>query len=198
MEDEGIHIHKQLSNFSNVGNERIYNKGIDRLRSPERIELLEVDRVVDLSLNKNITSVLDIGTGSALFAGAFHQRGIKVAGIDINLDMIAAAKKYVGDGQFFIAPAEQIPFADNSFELTFFGLVFHEVNDYSKALKEAYRVSSYGTSILEWNYKEEDYGPPINHRLKSEFIKKIAKETGYKNFKMIRLKKLVLYTLTRA
>ena len=36
MEDEGIHIHKQLSNFSNVGNERIYNKGIDRLRSPER------------------------------------------------------------------------------------------------------------------------------------------------------------------
>ena len=99
--------------------------------------------------------------------------------------MIEAAKQYVPDGEFHIAPAEKIPFKDNSFDMTFFGVVFHEVDDFSKALKEAFRVSVLGTNILEWDYKQEDYGPPIEHRLKAEFIKKLSDEIGYKNFKLL-------------
>jgi ubiquinone/menaquinone biosynthesis C-methylase UbiE len=178
-------------------NERVYNRGIGKLRSPERVERLEVDRVVKLCLDQNITSVLDIGTGSALFAETFHNHGIKVSGIDTNPDMITAAKKYLTDGQFHVAPAEKIPFKDNSFDLTFFGVVFHEVDDYLKALREAYRVSRLGTSILEWDYKQEVFGPPIEHRLKPEFIKKLAMETGYKDFQIIKLTYLVLYKFTR-
>ena len=111
--------------------------------------------------------------------------------------MIEAAKQYVADGEFRTAPAEKIPFQDNSFDITFFGVVFHEVDDYSKALKEAFRVSSSGTSILEWNYKEEDFGPPLEHRLKPEFIKELSVETGYKNFREVKLNNLVLYILSK-
>ncbi|HSD64061.1 MAG TPA: class I SAM-dependent methyltransferase, partial [Ignavibacteriaceae bacterium] len=139
-------MHYEGTNISSDGsNDRIYNRGIDRLRSSERIERLEVDRVVKLCLKENIKSVLDIGTGSGLFAEAFHKAGMKVAGIDSNPAMIEAAKQYIIDCEFHISPAEEIPFKDNSFDLTFFGVVFHEVNDYSKAMKEAFRVSVYGT-----------------------------------------------------
>jgi ubiquinone/menaquinone biosynthesis C-methylase UbiE len=192
-----MHIHNEENIFknSNSTNERVYNRGIERLRSPERIERLEVNRVVDLCTDKYVTSFLDIGTGSAVFAEAFSKRGISVCGIDSNPEMIEAAKKFVPEGNFKLAQAEEIPFEDNSFDITFFGVVFHEVNDYSKALKEAFRVSTTATYLLEWNYAEEDYGPPLAHRLKPEFIKKIAGESGYKGFDEIKLKKLVLFKL---
>ena len=177
-------------------NERVYNRGIDRLRSPARVEKLEVDRVVELNSGKNVKSVLDIGTGSGLFAENFHKNGIRVAGIDRNPEMIEAAKQLVS-GEFKVAPAEEIPFKDNSFDLTFFGVVFHEVDDYAKALSEAFRVSSFGTSILEWDYKQEEFGPPIEHRLKPDFIKTLAEKTGYKKFEAIRLNHLVLYKLSK-
>jgi ubiquinone/menaquinone biosynthesis C-methylase UbiE len=197
MEENKTHKQHHEEETTAVGNDRVYNRGVDRLRSPERVGRLEVDRVINLCLEGNIKSVLDIGTGSALFAEAFHKHGIKVAGIDTNPEMIEAAKKHVPDGDFHLAPAEKIPFNDNFFDMTFFGVVFHEVDDFSKTLKEAFRVSVLGTSILEWDYKQEDFGPPIEHRLKAEFIKKLADEIGYKKFEVIKLNSLVLYKLKK-
>ena len=194
-----MHIHKEDHNTANPDsiNERVYNRGIDRLRSPERVERLEVERVVDLCTDKKIKSVLDIGTGSALFAEAFSNRGLKATGIDRNPEMVEAARKYVPEGHFEEALVENIPFPDNSFDITFFGVVFHEVDDYSQALKEAYRVTVRGTYILEWNYKQEEYGPPLEHRLKSEFIKELALRTGYSSCNEIKLKNLILYKLEK-
>lgn len=187
MEENKIHKH----------NERVYKRGVDMLRSPERTARLEVERVVDLCLVKNIKSVLDIGTGSALFAEAFYKQGIKVGGIDTNPKMIKAAEQFVPEGQFKLAPAENLPFPDNSFDLTFFGVVFHEVDDFSKTLNEAFRVSVKATSILEWDYRIEDFGPPLEHRLKPEFIKRLSVETGYKSFEEIKLNFLKLYKLIK-
>ncbi len=193
-----MHIHKENNSVqSGSNNDRVYNRGIERLRSPERVEKLEVERVIDLCINENIKSALDIGTGSALFAEAFHKKGINISGIDSNPEMIAAAKLFVPEGIFKLAAAENIPFGDNSFDLTFFGVVFHEVDDYLKALKEAFRVSTAGTFLLEWNYAEEEFGPPLEHRLKSGFIKKISKETGYNSFEEIKLNNLTLYNLKK-
>lgn len=184
-------------NKSHRHNERVYNRGVDMLRSPDRTARLEVERVVDLCLSDNIKSVLDIGTGSALFAETFYKQGIKVSGIDTNPEMIKAAEQFVPEGQFKLAPAENLPFPENSFDLTFFGVVFHEVDDYLKALSEAYRVSVKSTAILEWFYRIEDFGPLLEHRLKSEFMKEIAIKTGYRNFEEIKLNNLVLYKLTK-
>lgn len=177
-------------------NDRVYNNGIDRLRSPERVARLEVERVVDLCLkNENIKSVLDIGTGSGLFAETFHNKNIKVAGVDLNPEMIEAAKRYLPDCEFKISPAEEIPFEDQSFDMIFFGVVFHEVNDFKKVLEEAKRVAVNSVSILEWNYRTEDFGPPLEHRLSEEFIRKLTEEVGFVRFEVIPLKSLVLYKL---
>ncbi len=181
-----------------TANERVFNQGADRLRNPERVGRLEVERVVNLSLEgKNINSVLDIGTGSGLFAEAFNNKKLTTAGVDSNQSMIDAAKNFLPNSELKAAPAEALPFNDNAFDMTFFGVVFHEVDDYQKAMREAYRVTSERTSILEWDYKDEDFGPPLAHRLRPEFIKSLADESGYKNFQKIKLNSLVLYILDK-
>ncbi len=177
-------------------NDRIYIRGADNLRKPERVNRLEVERVVDLCLNgNNFKSILDIGIGSGLFGEAFSKKGIKVSGIDLNSEMIEAAKEYLPDGDLVIAQAEDIPFPDKSFDASFFGLVLHEVSDYKKALSEAFRVSGSFTFILEWQYKAGEFGPPLEHRLKPAFIEELAMSSGYREIRMIELDILVLYIL---
>ncbi len=187
------------SNHTNLEtNERTFKRGVDKLRAIERVERLQVNKVIDLCLeNLNAKSILDIGTGSGLFAEEFAKRGLNIIGIDLQSEMIENAKKYVPDGKFYLAPAEEIPIEDNSVDISFFGLVFHEVNDFAKSLKEAFRVSQKGTFILEWNYAVEDFGPPLEHRLKPEFINDLSVKTGYKSFEKNPMKYLVLYKLLK-
>ena len=81
--------------------ERRYTATIERLRLPQRVELLEIDRVVDLVLaDIEVKSVLDVGTGSGIFAEAFAKKGIAITGIDPNPDMLEAAKSFVPTGKF--------------------------------------------------------------------------------------------------
>lgn len=97
---------------------------IERLRLPERLERLEVARVVDLSLVEGkIQKVLDVGTGSGVFAEAFVARGLTVAGIDENPRMLEAAKSFVPQADLRQASAEALPFPDGEFDLAFIGLV---------------------------------------------------------------------------
>jgi ubiquinone/menaquinone biosynthesis C-methylase UbiE len=178
-------------------NDRVYNNGIDRLRSPERIERLEFERVVDLCLDHNkINSVLDVGTGSGLFAEGFYKRNKKVAGVDLNIEMLSAAKIFLPDAEFKEGVAENLPFKDKSFDLVFMGVLLHEVNDYTKALQEAKRVAIKQVSVLEWKYAVEDFGPPIEHRLSEKFLMQLSEKVGFSKMEIVPLKNLVLYHFT--
>jgi ubiquinone/menaquinone biosynthesis C-methylase UbiE len=179
-------------------NDRIFSQGPDKLRSPERRDRLEVERVVRMCLEDgNVKALLDVGTGSALFAEAFHNAGVSVAGVDINQEMIDAARTHVTDGNFLVAPAEKLPFADGTFDVTFFGVVFHEVSDYAQSLHEAFRVTRHATFILEWQHKQEPSGPPLEHRVKEVFVKDLAFAAGYRSFTAQPLGTLILYRMDK-
>ncbi len=91
--------------------ERRFRGAPDRLRSVERIALLEVERVVALSVEGlAVKTVLDVGTGTGVFAEAFSKLALRVTGIDTNPELLAVARGYVPGGQFREAPAEKIPF----------------------------------------------------------------------------------------
>jgi hypothetical protein len=64
-------------------------------------------------------------------------------------------------------------------------------------MMETCRVARLHTFILEWQYKVEDFGPPIEHRLESKFIKDLALTAGYKSFTIITLSNLILYKITK-
>lgn len=177
--------------------ERRFNREIERLRDPDRIARLEVARVVDLALEglKDVRTVLDVGTGSGLFAEQFVSKGLQVTGLDANPEMIPAARQYVPSGIFQVGIAEKQPFSDGSFDLVFMGLLLHETDDLLVALREAHRVAFQRLAILEWPDEEQTFGPPREHRLSFEKITALALEAGFSEVDGLRMESLVLYRM---
>ena len=177
-----------------MSDKRFNASKIERLRSPERMELLEVKRVVDICLeNQSIHSILDAGTGSGVFAEAFHSHGLEVEGVDVNAEMVAACIEILPSISFKIAPIENLPYEDKSFDMVFFGMVLHETDNPLKSFQEAHRVAGKQVVILEWPYEEQPFGPPLSDRLSKEEIQRLASSAGLKEGVMIRLKNLCLY-----
>ena len=179
--------------------EKRFHREIERLRDPERVARLEVERVVSLALEglPDARSLLDIGAGTGLFAEQFAARGLEVAGVDANPEMIEAARRYVPSGVFEQAEAEMLPFTDDRFDLAFMGLLLHETDDTRAALNEAFRVIRRRLAVLEWPDEEQAFGPPRADRLTEAQIRKMAGEVGFKRVQAIRLQNLVLYNLDK-
>lgn len=177
--------------------ERRFQAAAEKLRSEERIALLEVDRVVASCLEGlDVRRLLDVGTGTGLFAEAFAKRGVAVTGIDPNRALLQLARDYAPSAVLRQAAAEHLPFGDRSFDLVFMGHVLHEVDDARGALAEARRVAVMRVSILEWPYRSEMAGPPLEHRLAPEAIEALAKEAGFRRIDRTgSLTHMVLYHL---
>ena len=178
--------------------ERRFHGTADRLRAPDRIARLDVPRVVDLSLaGLTATSVLDVGTGTGVFAEAFAAAGLAVTGIDTNADLLAVARGFAPTAHFREAPAEQLPFPDGSFDLVFLGHVLHEADAPLAALREVRRVTRQRVAILEWPYRDEPQGPPLAHRLSPETVTELAARAGFQSVEALQLEHMDLYRLTR-
>jgi ubiquinone/menaquinone biosynthesis C-methylase UbiE len=145
---------------------------IERLRSAERVERLEVERVTALCLE-----------------------GLKVSGVDANPEMLAAARQFVPTGDFREGTAEALPYPDGSFDLVFLGLVLHESDEPLKSLQEARRVARQRVCILEWPYREGLFGPPLAHRLKPEDLIDWFQKAGYRKWTVTGLIDTALYCL---
>lgn len=179
-----------------VNHERRFSGEIERLRLSRRVALLEVERVVDLCLEGiHVNSMLDVGTGSGIFAEAFSHRGMSVTGIDPNPEMLKVAKMFIPTGEFQPGIIEKIPFKDKSFDLVFLGHVLHESDDLIKALAESQRCAKQQVAILEWPYKAEEIGPPLHHRLKPEDVVDAAAKVGFSHIETIPLAHMILFRL---
>jgi ubiquinone/menaquinone biosynthesis C-methylase UbiE len=177
--------------------EKRFEGDFARLRFPERIARLDVEWVVSLCLESaNIKTILDVGTGTGVFAEAFTKRDLLILGVDVNPEMLPAARMHVPTGKFSVATAENLPFADASLDLVFMGLLLHESDEQLQVLREARRVTRMRVGILEWAYREEDFGAPLEHRLSPDIMLKISMQAGFSKFEEIPLTKLIFYRLT--
>lgn len=181
-----------------MNSDRRFAGEVERLRSPERIDRLEVNRVVDLALDGiRPQTMLDIGTGSGLFAEAFAAKGLKVSGVDLREDMLEAARQYVPQGEFRAAHMESLPFPDAAFDLAFLGLVLHEADSLSGALQEAFRVVKQRVVVLEWPYQVGDFGPPQDHRLLPNQVIDAARQAGFDVVQETVMQHLTLFRLDK-
>ncbi len=176
--------------------ERRFSGDANRLRAPERMARLEVERVVALATEGlHVTSALDVGTGTGVFAQAFASLGLAVTGLDANAGLIALARDLVPAAAFHEGPAESLPFPDGSFDLVFLGLVLHETDDAVAALREARRVARQRVTVLEWPYIEEEQGPPLWHRLDGDAVRTLATAAGFAGVDAVTLEHVDLYRL---
>jgi SAM-dependent methyltransferase len=180
-----------------MSGERRFAGTPERLRREDRVQLLEVDRVIDVTLEGiNAASALDVGTGSGIFAEAFVKRGLAVTGIDPNPEMIAASRMYVPAATFVDGVMEAIPAADKSFDIVFMGHVLHETDNIVGALGEARRCARQRAVVLEWPYRVDEYRPPLEHRLRPEQIAGAAREAGFTNIRSVEMTSMQLFVLS--
>ena len=181
-----------------AAHERRFHGGAERLRSAARIALLETSRVVGLCTDGGgIATVLDVGTGTGVFAQAFLEVGLSTTGIDPARELLALARTHAPQAVFMEAVAEKLPFADVSFDLVFLGHVLHETDNPEAALREARRTASKRVAVLEWPYRAEENGPPLAHRLSPDRIFLLAATAGLASLRRIELSHMDLYLWDR-
>lgn len=175
------------------GHEKRFSGEAARLRRPERVALLEVERVVGLSLEGvKVRKMLDVGTGTGIFAEAFLDHKIRVTGIDPNKELLEISRSLLPSAEFIQGIAEDLPFPDKSFDLVILIHVLHETDDIRRSLSEAARVARQRVVILEWPYIDEQQGPPIGHRLHPQVIASHLTDLGFKA-ETIKLKHMDFY-----
>ena len=177
--------------------EKRFDGTVDELRSEERRIFLEVDKVIDLTLEGiEAESMLDVGTGSGLFAEAFQQRGLQAAGVDVSQEMLDLTAQHIPGTILRLGTAEALPFNDGFSDLIFMGQVLHETDSALQALKEALRVGRLRTAVLEWSYaNKQPFGPPMEYRLSETEIRELSEQAGFKSFKKHELTNQILYIL---
>ena len=88
--------------------------------------------------------VLEVGCGAGYDAFEFCRHGAMYTGIDITPENIDRTRKHLGFYGFapelVVADAQELPFADESFDVVYSNGVLHHTADIAQSLREACRV----------------------------------------------------------
>lgn len=93
------------------------------------------------------TRVLDVGCGAGRFCRMAADRGARVSGLDATPALIEIARERIPDGDFRVGDMEDLPWADDSFDLLTGFNSFFIAADMLNALAEARRVVRPGAPV---------------------------------------------------
>lgn len=102
------------------------------------------EQIIPLVLDelRPFDSILDVGCGEGQLSRALaaDRNGRRVVGIDPTPRQIEVASQRGGAVDYFVAPANQIPFEDATFDAVLACLVFEHIDDLDGAISEVARV----------------------------------------------------------
>ncbi len=108
---------------------------------------------------------LDLCCGTGDIAFALAQRGADVTGLDFSAEMLEVAaarrskiqKSEIRNPNFIQGDAQQLPFAENSFDIVTVGYGLRNLTSWERGLEEMYRVARPGARLIVL-----DFGKPPN------------------------------------
>lgn len=106
---------------------------------------------------KPTDKLLDIGCGTGYFIGLAAKSGANITGFDATAPFIEEAKRHNPSVQFVTGEMEELPFADNTFDVVTGFNFFQYAADVKNALNEAKRVLKDGGKLVAmiWGEKED-------------------------------------------
>ena len=119
------------------------------LGHPSYIWRFGQDRRLDMvrqSVQLENKRILDIGCGIGVYMSKFRRFSDEVYGIDVDWDRVREGRESVPN--ICAACSEYLPFADNTFDVTFLHEVIEHVADDGKTIREAYRVTKEGGKVV--------------------------------------------------
>lgn len=128
------------------------NAWIAYIDSGDSVRELLLDSVM-LRLVGDVTGrrVLDLGCGEGRFCRMLSERGAETVGIDPTRTLVATAASRHPSGSYVRAPAENLPFADASFELAVSYITLVDIEGYREAISEVARVLKPGGRFVVAN-----------------------------------------------
>jgi ubiquinone/menaquinone biosynthesis C-methylase UbiE len=113
-------------------------------------------KVINFTNAQKGSKILDVATGKGQQAFAFAKRGYEVIGIDISEAMLNVAKKKnkFRNVKFEVADATNLPFEDNSFDISSVSFALHDMplSIRERTLKEMLRVTKPKEIIIIVDY----------------------------------------------
>src|ERR1044071_9047438 len=130
-------------------------------------------------------SVLEIGCGLGTDGAQFAKAGANYTGVDLTDAAVELAQKRFAlddlPGTFRTADAENLDFADESFDLVYSHGVLHHTPDTVKAVREVHRVLRPGGRAVVMLYHRDSYNYRVNIRVLRRMGAHLLKsETGLK------------------
>lgn len=95
--------------------------------------------------------VLDVGCGEGRFCRVLQSHGFETVGIDPTLGLIEQARRLDPTGDYHLAPAEDLPFTAESFDLAIAYLSLLDIPDFRAAIREMNRVLRPGGHVFVAN-----------------------------------------------
>lgn len=140
-------------------------------------------RVVAVTAPPPGSRLLDVATGTGQQALAFAEAGCDVTGVYLSSDMIRVARgknsKY--DVKFLVGNAEELPFADDEFDVAVISAGLHDMPQDMRvrAIREMKRVTRSGGAVVGVDYSLRDDN--LIRKIISSYIK-LMEKSPYNDF----------------
>ena len=146
---------KQNNNFLFNAIAPVYGLFYNKQKKRYREVLNSVAAQLDLASYK---SILDVGCGTGALCSILNERGLSVTGADPAENMLAVARRQPENANILFLQAnalEQLPFADQSFDLSIASYVAHglQKSERIKLYSEMRRVTKSRVIIYDYNQK---------------------------------------------
>lgn len=177
------------------------NSGYDVFEEETYTKLINV--FWNLIHPKENEKIVDFGCGTGAFISRLQKWSekknvyLEFTGVDISPKCISYAQTLFKNINFVLGDIEDTKFPDNSFDIVIFFCVLHHFNDFSKCVKEAFRIQKQGGRVfifepnkknpIMWLYRDKksplysNKGITVNERLLTvDEIRDIFTKVGYK------------------
>ena len=158
-----------------------------RLEAPERLKALPQADVVRLLRLQGDETVVDYGAGTGVYTGAVAEAlpdGLVVA-VEALPELAAKLRERLGPRllervNVVVAGDNHVPVEDGCADRVVMVDVLHHLFDQPGALDEAARLLRPGGLfvVVDWGDKEREVGPPLDHVLGLEAVRKIGRDMG--------------------
>jgi SAM-dependent methyltransferase len=119
--------------------------------------------------------ILDVGAGTGALTGELLRRGAEVVATDPSSSFAAALRERFPDVDVHEAPAEQLPFADGSFDAALAQLVVAFMTDAPAGVREMARVAR-SVAVCMWGVEEMEMFAAINRTAKAIGVSRDAEQ----------------------
>lgn len=159
---------------------------IENFESPERDAYQKPEKVLKYLGDIDGKKIMDIGAGSGYFSVKLAEKGAQVIAADVSDEFQTALKKRIEDYNLENIELRKIPYdspnlGDGEVDMILIVNTYHHIEnrvDYFKKAKKGIKTGG-ELVVIDYFNRELPVGPPVNHKIDLETVKKELTEAGY-------------------